>query len=138
MRAAKSWAGTENEAYANARDRDFYFEIRTAAQATNASARVELCYSRSCGKRRTLQLGPNYATLIWHHPALSLQATSIRAYFQPDSHVAARKILESLKNWSGHGLNNWTGSAGSVKANPNPETRSNLGPECNPGLCLVC
>ena len=26
--------------------------------------------------------------------------------------MAARKILESLKNWSGHGLSNRTGSAG--------------------------
>ena len=45
-------------------------------QATNATARAELCYSRSLGKQRTLQLGLNYVTLVWHHPALSLQATS--------------------------------------------------------------
>ena len=64
-------------------------------QATNAAARTEL----------------GYATLIWHHPALTLQATSTHI-FSLYEHVAARKILESLKNWSGHGLSNRTGSAG--------------------------
>ena len=46
-------------------------KIRAAAQATNAAAGAEPCYSRSRGKRRTLQLGPNYATLVWHRRHLA-------------------------------------------------------------------
>ena len=70
-------------------------------------------------KRRTLQPGPNYANraqpvelcyISLASPALSLQATSTRISSLHE-HVAAQKILESLKNWSGHGLSNRTGSA---------------------------
>ena len=58
-------------------------------------------------KQQTLQPGPNYATLIWHHPALSLQVT-ITTIFSLHEHVA-EKIL---KYWSGHDLSNRTGSNG--------------------------
>ena len=51
-------------------------KIRAAAQATNAAARTEPWYSRSRSKRRRLQLGPNYATLVSHrrHLACGRQA----------------------------------------------------------------
>ena len=59
-------------------------------------------------------IGPNYATLVWHHRHLAqLQATSTHISSLHE-HVAARKMFESLKNWSGHGLSNRTGSAGPV------------------------
>ena len=64
-------------------------------QATNAAARAELCY------------------ISLASPALSLQATSTHISSLHE-HVAAQKILGSLKNWSGHGLSNLTGSAGPV------------------------
>ena len=44
-------------------------------------------------------------------PALSLQATNMHISTL-HKHVAAQKIFENLKNWSGHGLSNWTGSTG--------------------------
>ena len=46
-------------------------------------------------------------------PAVSLRATST-LISSLHKHVAALKILESLKNWSGHGLSNRTSSAGPV------------------------
>ena len=79
--------------------------------ATNAAARTELCYSCSRGKRRTLQLyRAELCYISLASPALSLQTTSTHISSLHE-HVAARKILESLKNWSGHGLSNRTGSA---------------------------
>ena len=77
-------------------DGDFDFEIRAAAQATNATARAELYYSRSRDKRRTLQLGPNYATLIWHHPVLTLQATNTHIS-SLDEHAAAQRSWKVSK-----------------------------------------
>ena len=45
-------------------------------------------------------------------PELSLQATSMHiSSLHIGKRVAARKVLESLENWSGHGLSNRTGSA---------------------------
>ena len=90
-----------------------------AALTTNATARAELCYSRSRGKRQTLQLGPNYATLVWHCRHLACRRQASTHISSLHEHVAARKILESLKNWSGHSLSNRTGSAGPV--NPLPD-----------------
>ena len=76
-------------------------------------------------KRRTLQPGPNYAIhdasdercsyrvelcyICLASLALSLQVTSTHISSLHE-HVGS-KILESLKNSSGHGLSNWTGSA---------------------------
>ena len=56
----------------------------------NAAARAKLCYVSLAS------------------PALSLQATSTHTSSLHE-HVAAQKILESLKNWSGRGLSNRTG-----------------------------
>ena len=57
-----------------------------------------------------------YGVRVWLRettPALSLQATSTHISSLHE-HVVARKILKSLKHWSGHGLSNRTGSAGPV------------------------
>ena len=80
--------------------------------ATNAAARTELCYSRAAAasdERYSYRAELCYISLA--SPALSLQATSTHISSLHE-HVAARKILGSLKNWSGHGLSNRTGSAG--------------------------
>ena len=94
-------------------------DSRAAVQATNAAARAKLCYSRSCIKRQTLQLGPNYATLVWHRRHLACRHVS-----SLHEHVAAQKFLGSLKNWSGHGLSNQTGSAGHEKEYTTTLTRA--------------
>ena len=65
-------------------------------QAMSAAASAELCY------------------ISLTSPALSLQATTMHISSLHE-HVAARKSLESLKNWSDHGLSNRTGSAGPGK-----------------------
>ena len=65
---------------------------------TDANARAELC---------SMQVGCYISLAL---PALSLQATSTHISSLHE-HVVTQKIWESLKNWSGHGLNNRTGSA---------------------------
>ena len=100
--------------------------------------------------RRTLQPGPNYAIraaaasderysyraelcyINLASPALSLQATSTHISSLHE-HVAARKILGSLKNWSGHGLSNRTGSAGPARV---PGRLGLL--LAAPRLCIYC
>ena len=72
-------------------------EICAAMQATNAAAWAELYYS-----------------IVWHHWHLACGATST-LISSLHEHVVALKILESLKNWSSHGLSNRTGSAGPYK-----------------------
>ena len=51
----------------------------------------------------------NYATLVWHHRHLACGRQ-----VQPAQACGSQKTLESPKNWSGHGLSNWTGSTGPV------------------------
>ena len=70
-----------------------------------------MLFARIRGKPRTLQVGPNYATLVSDRRYL---ATSTHI-FGLHEHVATREILESLKIWSGHGLSNRTGFAGPDK-----------------------
>ena len=78
-------------------------------QATNTAVSAELCYSRSRDERCSFSAEQRYISLA--SPALSLQATSTHISSLHE-HVATPKTLESLKNWSGHGLSNQTGSAG--------------------------
>ena len=67
-----------------------------------------MLFARSRGKQQMLQIGPDYATLVSDHQHL-VTSTHI---FGLRKHVATREILESLKNWFGHGLSNRTGSTG--------------------------
>ena len=80
-----------------------------ALQATNAAVRAELCYS--CSRDEHCSFSAELCYISLASLTLSLQATS--TYISSlHEHVAAPKTLESLNNWSGHGLSNRTGSAG--------------------------